>query len=47
MHYKLGLEILKERDHLEDLDIDVRITIKWKNCVGKCGLGSYDLGQGK
>jgi hypothetical protein len=47
MHYKFWLEIQKERNHLEDLGIDGRIILKWKNWVGKCGLGSCGLRQGK
>lgn len=33
MHYKFWMEILKERDHLEDLGIDERIILKRKNWV--------------
>jgi hypothetical protein len=33
MHYKFWMEILKEKDHLEDLGIDGRIILKWKNWV--------------
>jgi hypothetical protein len=34
------VEILKERDHLEYLGIDERITLKWilKEQIGWCGL---------
>lgn len=47
IHYKFSLEILKERDHLEYLGIDGRVILKWKNWVGRYGLGSYGSGYGK
>jgi hypothetical protein len=33
MHYKFQIKILKERDHLENLGMDGRIILKWKNWV--------------
>jgi hypothetical protein len=37
--YKLWLESLKGRDHLEDIGVDGRITLKWilGNRAEECG----------
>jgi hypothetical protein len=39
MRTKFWLEILKGRDHSEDLDVDERIILKW--ILGKSGLGLW------
>jgi hypothetical protein len=45
--YKVRLEILKERDHLGDLDLDGRmIKLIVKNRLGKRGLDSFIAGMG-
>jgi hypothetical protein len=45
--YKVLLESLKGRDHLEDIDIDGKVILAWIiNGVGRCGLYAFVSGQG-
>ena len=43
MHAGLWCEDLRERDHLKDLGVDLRITLKW--ILAK--LDCYGLGYGQ
>jgi hypothetical protein len=44
MCIKFRLENLNGRDHLKDLDIEMRIILKW--ILGMCGLVDWFLGWG-
>lgn len=45
MHTQIGWINLRERDHLEDLGVDVRIILKWILWTWDSGMDWVDLTQ--